>query len=173
VTLDRLWAAWRSAYLGASGESEAEGGADAGSEPCVFCLLWARASGEAAGHVLYSGPLAGAVLNAFPYTSGHVLVMPRRHVGDLLDLDHDEADELWTVALDAMRAIRAAYHPDGVNLGANIGRAAGAGIPGHVHLHVLPRWYADTNFSTTVAGTRVIPEALEVTGDRLRAAWPH
>jgi ATP adenylyltransferase len=176
VSLDRLWAAWRGDYLAGSESGASDSGAsDSGAgeaASCVFCHLAVGPSGDDVRHVVHASDRAVAVLNAFPYTSGHLLVLPRRHVADLLDLDDVDRSAVWDLATDAMRALRAAYRPDGINLGANIGRAAGAGIPGHVHLHVLPRWFADTNFSTTVAETRVMPEALTVSGDRLRAAWP-
>ena len=104
--------------------------------------------------------------------SGHLLVMPYRHVGDLEDLAADEATELWGAVRTAAVALKAAYRPDGLNVGANLGRAAGAGVPGHLHLHVLPRWGGDSNFVTSVAEARVLPEALPTTYERLRAAWP-
>lgn len=184
MSLDRLWAAWRGDYLAGTGAGAGEGGeggaggpeseaGEADTTSCVFCRLAAEpGGGDAAVQVIHASDRAVVVLNAFPYTNGHVLVLPRRHVADLLNLDDADRIAVWELATDAMRAVRAAYRPDGVNLGANIGRAAGAGIPGHVHLHVLPRWYADTNFSTAVAETRVMPEALGVSADRLRAAWP-
>jgi ATP adenylyltransferase len=98
--------------------------------------------------------------------------MPRRHVGDLGDLDPQESIELWEATRQSVAAIQRAYAPDGLNLGANLGRAAGAGIPRHVHLHVLPRWVGDTNFMTAVAATRVLPEPLPDSWAKLRAAWP-
>ncbi|MCA1847176.1 MAG: HIT domain-containing protein, partial [Actinobacteria bacterium] len=111
-------------------------------------------------------------LNAYPYTSGHLLVMPTRHVGDIEDLDGDEGAAVWATATAAVGALKAAYRPDGVNLGVNLGRSAGAGVPGHFHVHVLPRWNGDTNFMTTVAEARVLPEALPDTYAKVRDAWP-
>jgi ATP adenylyltransferase len=111
------------------------------------------------------------VLNAFPYGSGHVLVLPRRHVAGIDELDESESAGLWGATTRALRAVALAYRPDGANLGANLGRAAGAGIPGHLHLHVLPRWGGDTNFMTSVAETRVLPESLAVSFAKLRAAY--
>jgi ATP adenylyltransferase len=124
------------------------------------------------GHVLWRGRRAAAVLNAYPYTSGHLMVLPTRHVGDLEDLEPDEAAELWDGLRQAVVALKAAYRPGGINLGANLGRAAGAGIPGHLHFHALPRWDGDTNFMTAVADVRVLPEALDDTWAKMRAAWP-
>ena len=99
------------------------------------------------------------------------MVMPTRHVADLEDIAGDEAGELWGTLSEAVRALKASYHPDGVNMGANLGRAAGAGIPGHFHFHVVPRWVGDTNFMTAAAETRVLPESLPDTWRRLRAVW--
>ena len=161
MSLERLWAGWRTEYVSAAG---AEGPADEG---CVLCRVV-----EADSHVVWRGSQAVAVLNAYPYTSGHLMVMPRRHVGELEDLASDEAVELWSAVRDSVRAIKAAYQPQGINLGANLGRAAGAGVPGHFHVHVLPRWNGDTNFMTSVAEVRVLPEALDASAEKLRAGWP-
>ncbi len=112
------------------------------------------------------------VLNAYPYAPGHLLVMPRRHVASLAELDADERSDLWTMVEDALSAIEAAYAPEGMNMGANLGPAAGAGIPRHVHVHAVPRWAGDTNFMTTVAGVRVLPESLPDTWAKLHRSWP-
>ncbi len=113
-----------------------------------------------------------AVLNAYPYTSGHVMVAPVRHEAELDGLDDAEARSLMAMMQRATTAVRAAYTPEGMNVGLNIGRAGGAGVPGHLHVHVLPRWAGDTNFMTSVAETRVLPEPLAATLEKLRAAWP-
>jgi ATP adenylyltransferase len=166
-SLDRLWAGWRTAYV-----ERAAGGRE--DDACVLCALLSGGLPDQEGHVLWRHPagLAAAILNAYPYTSGHLMVMPARHVGELEELDPGEAQAVWIGVNEAVRAVKAAYHPDGLNLGANLGRSAGAGIPGHFHLHVLPRWQGDTNFMTSVADTRVLPEALSASAARLRAAWP-
>lgn len=122
--------------------------------------------------VLWRGDRCAAVLNAYPYSTGHVLVVPERHIGQLEEMDGEEGAELWATVMVAVGALKAAFEPDGVNVGANLGRAAGAGVPGHLHVHVLPRWTGDTNFMTTVAETRVLPESLPTTYEKLRAAWP-
>lgn len=160
MSLDRLWAGWRAAYVGAAGEAVAGDG-------CVLCRVLVDGS-----HVVWRGGSVAVILNAYPYTSGHVMVVPLRHVADLEDLDASEAVEIWMAASDAVRAIKTAYRPHGLNLGANLGRAAGAGVPGHLHLHVVPRWESDTNFMTAVADARVLPESLDASYDRLTAAWP-
>ena len=116
--------------------------------------------------------VASRLLNAFPYTSGHVMVLPLRAVPELELLDDDEHAELWRGVRAAVRAVKAAYNPDGVNVGVNLGVAAGAGVPDHLHVHVLPRWQADTNFTTAVAEMRVLPETLSSTWRKLVDAWP-
>jgi ATP adenylyltransferase len=113
-----------------------------------------------------------AVMNAYPYTSGHVMVAPIRHVASITELDAEEAAALMHGVQRATATIEAVYAPEGVNVGINIGRAAGAGVPGHVHVHVLPRWNGDTNFMTAVAETRVLPESLRESYEKLRTAWP-
>jgi len=166
--LERLWAGWRSAFVTSVGPS--------GSSPsgCVFCALLASGLPDEDTHIVWrhDGGLAVAILNLYPYTGGHLMVMPTRHVGEIEALTGDESRAVWDGATDAVRALKAAYRPDAMNLGANLGRAAGAGVPGHFHLHVVPRWNGDTNFMTTVADARVLPEALRDTGRRVRAAWP-
>lgn len=160
MTLDRLWAGWRAEYVGASGDVEAGAG-------CVLCRVLAEGS-----FVVWRGGHVAVILNAYPYTSGHVMVLPLRHAGELEDLDGSEAAELWAAVSDAVLVIKAAYRPHGLNVGANLGRAGGAGVPGHLHIHVVPRWDGDTNFMTAVAETRVLPESLDAARERLRTAWP-
>ena len=111
------------------------------------------------------------ILNAFPYNTGHVMVAPIRHVGELGELSVDESAELFGVATKASGVIGAAMSPEGFNIGANIGAAAGAGIPGHLHVHVVPRWAGDTNFMTTIGETKVLPEVLEQTDAKLRPGF--
>lgn len=115
------------------------------------------------------------VLNLYPYTTGHLLVVPRRHVEHLEDLEEAESAALWAGLRKGAAALKAAYQPEGINIGFNLGGAAGAGIPGHLHGHVLPRWYGDSNFMTSVASTRVLPESLDVTWERIAAQMetPH
>lgn len=165
--MDRLWAGWRAAYVAAAA---GEGGL--AGEGSIFTRMLASDLPDEVTHVLWRGELVFAILNAFPYTSGHVLVMPYREVGELEDLTDDEAAALWAAVRDAVVAVKAAYHPHGMNVGLNLGEAAGAGIPGHLHVHVLPRWNADSNFMTSIAEVRVLPESLGDSWRRLRAAWP-
>lgn len=164
--LDRLWAGWRSEYL------EEVTGHDEPKPACVFCALLASEAPAEETHIVWRGAKAVAILNAYPYVSGHVLVMPVRHVADLAEVDGEERDALWDGVHTAVAAVTEAYRPDGLNVGMNLGRAAGAGVPGHLHVHVLPRWSGDTNFMTAVAEARVLPEPLTSTLERLQSVWP-
>ncbi|MBW3547208.1 MAG: HIT domain-containing protein [Actinobacteria bacterium] len=172
MSLERLWAGWRGEYVGSATAEGPDDGEHAGADDCVFCRILASDEPDEDTYVLWRGRASVAILNAFPYTNGHLMIMPTRHVGELESLEATEGAELWGALTAAVVAVKAAYHPEGVNLGANLGRAAGAGMPGHLHLHCLPRWSGDTNFMTTVAETRVLPEALATTWSRLRTTWP-
>jgi diadenosine tetraphosphate (Ap4A) HIT family hydrolase len=172
VTLERLWAGWRARYV------EEIGGAPEGD--CFFCALCALpADSSSNGGVCSSETLVVertdttlTVMNLYPDTSGHLLVAPCRHEPDLEGLTRAEASVLMEATRRAVRAIKDAYSPDGVNVGINLGAAAGAGVPGHLHLHALPRWQGDTNFMTSVAEVRVLPEDLATGWAKLRAVWP-
>jgi diadenosine tetraphosphate (Ap4A) HIT family hydrolase len=166
VSLERLWAGWRTEYVSSAGE------AGPGDEGCVFCRILGSGEPDEVSKVVWRGEGVVALLNAFPYTSGHVMVMPVRHVGEVEDLEAGEHHHLWRAVTAGVRALKAAYGPEGINVGANLGRAAGAGVPGHFHVHLLPRWNGDTNFMTSVAETRVLPESLDATWTKLRDAWP-
>lgn len=169
--MDRLWAGWRSAYVSAAGEADVMGEEEP-AKGSLFRRILDSGLPDDQTYIVWRGALNFAILNAFPYTTGHILVMPYREVGELEDLTDDESIELWSAVRDAVVALKTAYKPQGVNVGANLGEAAGAGIPSHLHLHVLPRWNADSNFMTAVAEVRVLPEALGDTWRKLRAAWP-
>lgn len=165
--LDRLWAGWRQTYITAAPDAD-------GGDGCVFCRILSSGAPDEETHVVWRHPggLAVGLLNAYPYASGHLMVMPSRHVAELGDLSGEEATVLWSGVELAVAAVTTAYQPDGLNFGANLGPAAGAGVPGHLHVHVLPRWVGDTNFMTAVAEARVLPEALSLTDEKVRAAWP-
>jgi len=137
---------------------------------CVFCAA-ARGGDDRETLVVYRGKHSFIILNRFPYTNGHVMIVPLEHVSTLGGLHEETLTEMMLLARDTERHLRAQYRPDGVNIGLNIGRAAGAGIADHLHMHVLPRWMGDTNFMTVTGETRVLPETLEVTWERLRAAF--
>jgi ATP adenylyltransferase len=157
--VQRLWAPWRIEYL----EREAH------TDRCFLCE---SAASEPSGNglVIWRGTLVYALLNAYPYANGHVLVAPYEHQGDLLEVSAQTLDELMAGVRLTMRALQSAYGPEGYNLGMNLGRAAGAGQAEHLHIHVVPRWLGDTNFMTAAADARVIPEALGRTAERLRRA---
>jgi ATP adenylyltransferase len=158
---ERLWAPWRLEYV--AGARAQEG--------CVFC---AEAAGEVAEEeslVVHRDELAFVLLNKFPYTSGHLMLAPLRHVSELVDLSAEEAASLHDLAVRAIAALRAVYRPDAFNVGWNLGEEAGGSISGHLHEHVVPRWAGDTNFMPVLADVKVLPEALTRTRDRLRAAW--
>ncbi len=194
MTLERLWAGWRSHYVAGTGSASRvalDGGGtpshlppSSGVEPvapdqpvdpedpagCVFCRIAASGPPSVDNGILWVGSEVFAVLNAYPYASGHVMVLPLRHVHHLGGLTASEGIELWEGLGRMVEALESAYGPEGLNLGANLGRAAGAGIPRHLHFHAVPRWVGDTNFMTAVCDTRVLPETLAVSWHRLHAA---
>ncbi|MCW2977536.1 MAG: family hydrolase [Actinomycetia bacterium] len=159
--MERLWAPWRLEYVENADKQEG----------CVFCR--AAASDDDEGQlVVHRGERAFVLLNKFPYSSGHMLVAPYRHGLNFGDLDESEILEIHRLGAQGLEALNATYAPDGHNLGWNIGRIAGAGIPDHGHLHVVPRWAGDTNFMPVLADVKVIPEHLTATRARLADAWP-
>jgi ATP adenylyltransferase len=172
MTLDRLWAGWRTTYLTAVTTEDTSLGPDADGRS-LFERLFDADEPDERTHIVWRGDTCFAILNAYPYGSGHVLVLPQRAVPELDQLTPAEHTELWGAVTAAVAAIRTAYSPDGVNVGLNLGRGAGAGVPDHLHVHCLPRWTADSNFMTAIAETRVLPEPLDVTWRKLRDAWPH
>jgi len=163
VSLERIWAGWRAGYIeGVTSAPLDDGG-------CLFCELATADADEV--FVVARDELVFAVMNAYPYASGHLMVAPLRHEAELDGLSEKEATALMAMTQRAATALKAAYRPDGLNVGANLGRAAGAGVPGHVHLHVVPRWHGDTNFMTAVAEARVLPEDLRTSRQKLKDAW--
>jgi len=158
--MGRLYAPWRSAYL--MGEK---------TEGCLFCTLAAaNATDDRANFILERGRAWFLVINRYPYTTGHVMVVSSRHVEKFADFTPDEGAEMVALLAKCERAITRAYGPDGINVGANLGRSAGAGIVGHFHMHLVPRWHGDTNFMSAVGETRVVSEDLHETYDRLARA---
>lgn len=134
---------------------------------CVLCRALENAGGEG-GLVVHAAPLNFVVMNLYPYNAGHLMVAPRRHVGSLGEATPEELSEMMALARRIEAVLADAYHPDGVNLGMNLGRSAGAGVADHIHLHVVPRWTGDTNFMTVAGDTRVIPEDPAMACLRLR-----
>jgi ATP adenylyltransferase len=160
--VERLWSPWRMEYIESDRDDE--------SEACVFCAL-VESDDPDGERILARDELAFATLAKYPYNPGHVLVLPVRHTDDPQDLSEDEGAAITRLTNRSLRALREAMSPDGFNLGLNLGRAAGAGIPGHLHWHVVPRWAGDTNFMPVLADIRVMPEALVETAQRLRKRW--
>jgi ATP adenylyltransferase len=158
--MDYLWTPWRYKYV-----------AEAGKElECVFCAALA-ANDDAKRFIVYRGRLNFIILNLYPYTTGHSMVVPYKHGPDLAGCDAETLAELMLLARRLQVALGNVYKPDGFNLGMNLGRSAGAGVVGHLHMHVLPRWTGDTNFMTTVSETRVHPEEIEKTYEKLTIAF--
>ena len=155
-----LWAPWRLEYIQQADEQPG----------CVFCL--AAEAADEDGLVVRRGRRAFVLLNKFPYASGHLMVAPFRHVGELGALEPDEAAEIHELASAGLNALRAVYEPEGFNLGWNLGRIAGAGVVDHVHEHIVPRWAGDTNFMPVLADVKVLPEHIAQTRERLASAWP-
>ncbi len=158
--MKRLWSPWRMKYVGAEHKCG----------ECVFCAAVGKRN-DPENLILFRGQFSFVILNAFPYCSGHALVMPYEHVPTYEALSAETRAEIMELISRTTTALRKVYRPDGFNVGANLGSAGGAGVTDHVHFHVLPRWDGDTNFMTTLGDTRVIPEDLADTFKRLKNAW--
>jgi ATP adenylyltransferase len=157
--MDYLWTPWRYSYVSNAGKDS----------ECIFCLL-PRLEDDRKAMIVYRAEYCYIILNTFPYTSGHVMVVPFAHVDQLQKLPVAAAEEMIRLCQRLETVLRSLYKPEGVNLGMNIGRAAGAGVAGHIHMHVLPRWVADANFMSVVGESRVLPESLESTYERIHQA---
>ena len=155
--MDYLWTPWRYAYITSS----------AGTGECVFCAA-AAAGDDEKNFIVHRAARNFVILNRFPYTSGHLMVVPYEHVSSLEALADETLVEMIRLGRDCERHLRAVYRPEGLNFGINLGKSAGAGIAAHIHLHALPRWTGDTNFMTAVGETRVLPEDLQVTWEKMR-----
>jgi ATP adenylyltransferase len=164
VALERFSAAWRESYV----TSAFAGEFDETASECVFCRLASEEVDESTG-VLLRSTFSFIVLNAFPYGSGHLLVVPYRHVATLEELSDEEYEDYFLTLRTTVIALNKTYEPEGMNVGMNLGTAAGAGIPRHLHAHALPRWNGDTNFMTTIGETRVLPESLQSTWRKVHA----
>ncbi|MDE3162490.1 MAG: HIT domain-containing protein [Acidobacteriota bacterium] len=185
--MDFLWTPWRYTYVTTADEAKRPGvpaalAAWPGDTGCVFCNLIAatdfaidqgmdRNEAEAASGLVFRGSHCYVCLNAYPYTSGHVMILPYAHLDRLALLPRNAAHEMMDLAQQTEQVLQQLYRPQGLNIGMNLGRAAGAGVAGHLHLHALPRWAGDTNFMTTIGETRVLPEDLQTTWKRLKAAF--
>jgi ATP adenylyltransferase len=156
--MDHLWTPWRYAYVtGADKETS-----------CIFCEAPKERDDQS--RIVHRGNYCYVILNTYPYTNGHVMIVPYAHMDELQKLPSDAAHEMMALTQRLETVLRSLYRPDGINLGMNIGKAAGAGVAGHIHMHILPRWVADANFASVIGETRVLPEALEVTWERIRGA---
>jgi ATP adenylyltransferase len=156
--MDHLWTPWRYAYV-------------TGAEPtsgCIFCNAPKETDQQA--RIVHRGAHCYIILNTYPYTNGHVMIVPYAHLDELQKLPADAAKEMMVLTQKMETVLRSLYRPDGINLGMNIGKAAGAGVAGHIHMHILPRWVADANFVSVIGETRVLPETLDVTCGRIRKA---
>jgi ATP adenylyltransferase len=158
--MDFFFSPWRYAYVTAA------------SRPgeCVFCAM-IHGQDDEKNLIISRGKSCFVVLNSFPYTSGHVMVVPYEHLDELQKLPRAAADEMMAFTQKLEGALRELYRPDGINLGMNLGKAAGAGVAGHIHMHILPRWFGDTNFMTAIAESRVLPEDLETSYRKIRSRF--
>jgi ATP adenylyltransferase len=160
--MEHIWSPWRYRYIAAVDKQAG----------CVFCRV-AEEQADEKNYVLYRGRLNFVLLNLFPYTSGHLMVVPYEHVAKLASVSEATTTEMIELTKLAQTALEAEYHPDGFNIGMNLGRAAGAGVADHLHLHVVPRWAGDANFVSIVGETRVLPEDLETTCEKLKKYFGH
>ncbi len=160
MTEQRLWAPWRLDYIKGPKADE-----------CIFCTK-PDGGDDRASYIVHRGEHCFAILNAFPYNNGHLMISPYRHVPSIEELEGDALLELMTLAQSGIAALRDAYGPEGFNLGINQGKVAGAGVEHHVHLHIVPRWGADTNFMPVIGDTRVLPQSLDDSYDDLTRSWP-
>ncbi len=162
--MERLWSPWRYEYIASGADSSVAPG-------CVFCNILADPQHDQDNFVLHRASNGFVVLNIFPYISGHLLIVPNEHIGELDAAKKETTDQLMDLAKRCQTALRTVYKPEGFNLGMNLGKPAGAGIVDHIHIHILPRWTGDSNFMSTIGETRVIPEDLPTTYEKLRAIF--
>lgn len=166
ASLDHLWNGWRSAYVRSHDEGELKR-----AETSVFVEILNSGLPDEETHIVHRGSLVFAIMNAYPYASGHLLVLPYREVAHLEDLTAEESSELWDTVTSAVAILKRTHSPHALNVGINLGPSAGGSISRHVHVHVVPRWEGDANFMTAVANTRTLPEPLEETAGRIREEW--
>jgi ATP adenylyltransferase len=151
---ENVWAPWRMQYIRSLEQEQKDDG-------CFMCQYWNEPAADEENHVIWRGRTAFVVMNRFPYTNGHLLVIHARHKGDLFELADDELNEMMRLTRDALGILRKTVRPQGVNIGYNLGQCAGAGLPGHLHAHIVPRWSGDTNFMPVLGDVRVVPDALD------------
>ncbi|MGA1240567.1 MAG: HIT family protein [Ilumatobacteraceae bacterium] len=163
--LERIWNGWRADYV-VHGQ-----GAQKKSDKSIFTQILDSGMSDEQCYIVHRGEKVFAIMNAFPYTSGHLLVVPYREVAELEDLSHDETSELWATVTTGVKVLKSVYKPEAMNVGINLGAAAGGSIAQHLHVHIVGRWGGDTNFMVATANTKILPEALDVSADRIRKAW--
>lgn len=166
MSLEQLWNGWRAQYVGQGTAQSSD------TTKSVFTQILESGLSDEDAHIVHRSAHSFVILNAFPYASGHLLILPFREVPNLEDLSTEETLDVWMNVTNATIALRASHTPDALNVGINLGAAAGGSIAQHLHVHVVPRWNGDSNFMTSVADTRTIPEPLSVTASKVRAAWP-
>lgn len=172
MSLDRLWAPWRMAYILSNHGSAPGAAATDGAQECIFCRFPAEGPAAFATHqILHCTPQAFAIMNRFPYNSGHIMVVPRRHTADLMALPSDEYQATCELLRKSVAIVTRELGAHGCNLGMNLGRVAGAGIDQHAHFHIVPRWNGDTNFMPVVGDVKVLSEHLQATYEKLRPAF--
>ncbi len=163
--LERIWNGWRANYVMHGQDSKTT------SDASIFTQILNSDLSDEQSFIVFRGKTVFVIMNAFPYTSGHMLVVPYREVAELENLSADETIELWATVTDAVTAMKSVYSPEALNIGLNLGAAAGGSISQHLHVHIVARWSGDTNFMVTTANTKILPEALDVSASRIRAAW--
>jgi len=160
--VDVLWSPWRYSYIKSDKETE---------PGCIFCDLLENPASDEENFILHRAGYNFVILNIYPYISGHLMIVPFRHLDDLSAASKDETDELMDLTKQAQNVLTEAYEPHGINIGMNLGRAAGAGVANHYHMHLLPRWVGDVNFMTAIGETRTVPESLRTTYQKLRGKF--
>ena len=166
MSLEQLWNGWRADYIVSANKNSTD------PTKSVFTSILNSGLSDEETFIVHRSATCFVILNSYPYASGHVLVLPYREVANLEELTPEEALDLWSLVTDATMALRSSHEPDALNVGINLGPAAGGSISQHLHVHIVPRWNGDSNFMTSVASTRTIPEPLPLTASKIRNAWP-